>query len=136
MHIKGKRQLFDLAESVKFITSKFDELEKDRKEKEKIINNLKGEVSYLSEKLGKMEESIDAQQQYSRRNCLLLHGIEETKGEDTDNIVLEVFNDDMGLNISKSDLDRSHRIGNPKQKKNHDQSSLNLSDIMIEETYL
>ena len=136
MHIKGEKQLIDLAQSVQFITSKFDELEKDRKEKEKIINNLKGEVSYLSEKLGKLEESIDAQQQYSRRNCLLLHGIEETKGEDTDNIVLEVFNDDMGLNISKSDLDRSHRIGNPKQKKNHDQSSLNLSDIMIEETYL
>ena len=117
MHIKGEKQLVDLAESVKFMTSKFDELEKDRKEKEKIINNLKGEVSYLSEKLGKLEESIDAQQQYSRRNCLLLHGIEETKGEDTDDLVLEVLNDDMGLNISKTALDRSHRIGNPKTKK-------------------
>ena len=62
MHIKDKKQLIDLAESVKFITSKFDELEKDRKEKEKIINNLKGEVSYLSEKPWKMDESIDAQQ--------------------------------------------------------------------------
>ena len=62
MHTKDKKQLIDLAESVKFITSKFDELEKDRKEKEKIINNLKGEVSYLSEKLWKMDESIDAQQ--------------------------------------------------------------------------
>ena len=99
------------------MTSKFDELEKDRKEKEKIINNLKGEVSYLSEKLGKLEESIDAQQQYSRRNCLLLHGIEETKGEDTDDLVLEVLNDDMGLNISKTALDRFHRIGNRKTKK-------------------
>ena len=49
MHIKGEKQLVDLAESVKFMTSKFDELEKDWKEKEKIINNLKGEVSYLSE---------------------------------------------------------------------------------------
>ena len=117
MHIKGEKQLVDLAESVKFMTSKFDELEKDRKEKEKIINNLKGEVSYLSEKLGKLEESIDAQQQYSRRNCLLLHGIEETKGEDTDDLVLEVLNNDMGLNISKTALDRSHRIGNPKTKK-------------------
>ena len=99
------------------MTSKFDVLEKHRKEKEKIINNLKGEVSYLSEKLGKLEESIDAQQQYSRRNCLLLHGIEETKGEDTDNIVLEVLNNDMGLNISKTALDRSQRIGNPKINK-------------------
>ena len=42
------------------MTSKFDVLEKHWKEKEKIINNLKGEVSYLSEKLGKLEESIDA----------------------------------------------------------------------------
>ena len=59
--------------------------------KEKIINNLKGKVSYLSEKLRKMDESIDAQQQYSLRNCLLLHGIEETKDENIDNIVLEVL---------------------------------------------
>ena len=48
MHIKGEKQLVDLAGSVKFMTSKFDELEKDRKEKENIINNLKGELSYLS----------------------------------------------------------------------------------------
>ena len=52
VHIKGEKQLVDLAESVKFMTSKHDELEKDRKKKEKIINNSKGEVSYLSEKLG------------------------------------------------------------------------------------
>ena len=64
MHIKGEKQLIELAESVKFITSKFHELEKDQKEMEKIINNLKDEVSYLSEKLGKMEDSTDAQQQY------------------------------------------------------------------------
>ena len=117
MHIKGKKQLVDPAESVKFMTSKFDELQKDQKEKENIINNLKDKVSYLPEKIGKLEESIDAQQQYSRRNCLLLHDIEENKGEDTGNIVLEVLNNDMGLNISKTALDRCHRIGNPKTKK-------------------
>ena len=55
MHIKGEKQLVVPAESVKFMKSKFDELKKDRKEKEKIINNLKGEVIYLSKKLGKME---------------------------------------------------------------------------------
>ena len=81
MYIKGEKQLVDLAESVTFMTSKFDELEKDRKGKEKIINNLKGEVNCVSEKLGKLGESIEFQQQYSRRSCLLLHGIEETKGK-------------------------------------------------------
>ena len=116
MHIKSKKQLVNLAEPVKFITSKFDGLKKDRKEKEKKINNLKGEVSCLSEKLGKIEQSFDAQQ-YSQRNCSLLHGIEETKGEDTGNIVLEVLNNNMDLIISKSTLDRSHRISNPKSRK-------------------
>ena len=56
--------------------------------------------------------------------------------KDTDNIVLEVLNNDMGLNISKAAVDHSHRIGNPKIKKRHNQWSLNLSDIMIKETYL
>ena len=78
---------------------------------------MKGKASYLSEKLGKMEESIDAQKQYSQRNCLLLHGIEETKGEDTDNIVLEVLNNDLDLNILPTALECSHGIGNPKSKK-------------------
>ena len=78
---------------------------------------MEDKVSYLSEKLGKMEQSIDDQQQYSRRNCLLLHGIEETKGEDTDNIVLEVLNNDVGLNILKAAINRLHRIGNLNIKK-------------------
>ena len=99
------------------MTSNFDALKKDRKENEKKVNNLIGEVSYFSEKLGKIEEIIDAQQQYFQRNSLLLHDNEETKGEDTDNIVLESLKKNMDLNVLKSALDRSHRIGNPKSKK-------------------
>ena len=98
---------------------------------------MKGEVSYLSEKLGKLEESIDAQQQYSRRNCLLLHGTEETKGKDTDNIVLEVLNNDMGWNISKTAFDHSHWISNPKIKKRSWLITVKcVFNIMIEEMYL
>ena len=116
MHFKGKKQLFDLAEPVKFVKSKFDELDKGQKEKKKIINNFKGEVSYHSYKLGKMEESIDAQQQYSPRYFLSLYGIEETKVEDTDNVFLEALNNNMDFNISMTALDHSH-IGIPKIEK-------------------
>ena len=35
MHINGEKQLVDLAKSVKFMTSKVDELEKYRKKREK-----------------------------------------------------------------------------------------------------
>ena len=116
MHFKSKKQLFDLAERVKFMKSKFDKLDKDQKEKKRIINNLKGKVSYHSDKLGKMEESIDAQQQYSPRYFLSLYGIEETKVEDTDNVFLEALNNNMNLNISMTALDHSH-IGISKIKK-------------------
>ena len=32
-----------------------------------------------------LEESIDHQVQYSRRNCLLIHGMEQNSNEDTVN---------------------------------------------------
>ena len=35
MHIKGEKQLVNLSESVKIMSSKFDELEKDRKKRRK-----------------------------------------------------------------------------------------------------
>ena len=42
--IKGKCQLTDLAKGVDFITQKFDEYEKDRREKEAIIETLQNEL--------------------------------------------------------------------------------------------
>ena len=44
MHLKGEKQLIDPAQFVQLMASKFDDLEKDLKEKEKIINHLKGEA--------------------------------------------------------------------------------------------
>ena len=54
---------------------------------------------------------MDDQEQYSRRNCLVLHGIPETAKEKTDDIVIDTVNSKLGLSLSTSDLDRSHRIG-------------------------
>ena len=45
MGIKGEKQLIDLTSSVEFLTSKFDELENEIKEKDEFINSLQIEVS-------------------------------------------------------------------------------------------
>ena len=45
MQIKDDKQLIDLTSSVEFLTSKFHELEKERKEKDKLINSPQIEVS-------------------------------------------------------------------------------------------
>ena len=49
--IKGKKHLADLSESIKFMSNKFDEFEKERQEQKKVIEELRGEVSSLNEKL-------------------------------------------------------------------------------------
>ena len=66
--IKGEKQLADLSESIKFMSKKFDEFEKERKEQKKVIEQLRGEVFSLNEKLNGFTEQVDRQEQYSRRN--------------------------------------------------------------------
>ena len=45
MKIKSEKQLANLTQSVKLTSKKLDKFQKDRKEKEKIINGLKQEVN-------------------------------------------------------------------------------------------
>lgn len=116
--IKGERQLIDLTKSVKYISDQFDIYEKDRKEKEEIIKNLEEKVSYLSDTVTKLVKKADDQEQYSRRNCLLVHGLPETSRENTDDLVISMFKNEMDIEIFSDDIDRSHRIGKKKDDPN------------------
>ena len=80
--IKGAEQLTELTESVKFISEKFDKYEKERN-KDEIIEELKKENADLKEHPKDVEQNVDRQEQYSRRNCLLIHGIKEERNENT-----------------------------------------------------
>ena len=55
--IKGARNMEEVNESIKFINEKFEEMEADRKEKERQISDLKNEVKYLNEKVETMGRS-------------------------------------------------------------------------------
>ena len=63
---------------------KFDEFEKERQEQKKVIEELRGEVYFLNEKLHGFTEQVDRQEQYSRRNCFLIDGITEENQENTE----------------------------------------------------
>ena len=71
----------------------------------------KNEVKYLNEKVETMDRSLDRHEQYSRRNCLLIHGVKENEKEDTDEVVIEFFEKEMEEKLSANDIDRSHRLG-------------------------
>ena len=56
MQIKGDNQLIDLTSPVEFLTLKFDELERKRKEKDKLINSLQIEISSLKVEVKNLEK--------------------------------------------------------------------------------
>ena len=61
-----------------------------------------------------LENQLDYQEQYSRRNCILIHGITETQDENTDDISLRTINEHLELELPEKELDCTHRIRNPK----------------------
>ena len=58
-------------------------------------------------------EDLDEMEQCSRRSCLIFVGIEETGDipEDTDKVILDVCNTNLGLSLTQEAIDRSHCLG-------------------------
>ena len=76
-------------------------------------------------KVQSLEKKMDRQEQYSRRYCILIHGLKEEKCESTDDRVLELFREEVNEDILLVDLDRTHRIG----KKRHSNSKPGLVTV-------
>ena len=69
----------ELTKATDLISGKFDDYETERWEKDKIIKELESEVSDLNTSVKNLENQLDLEEQYSRRNCILIHGITETQ---------------------------------------------------------
>ena len=78
---------------------------------ERVTQELQQENKRLRERLDKLELAVDDQEQRNRNNCLMLHGILETDNENTDDIVLKVMSENLGLAIPIEHIQRSHRVG-------------------------
>ena len=109
--IKGEKQLSDLTDSVQVISDKFYEYEKGRKAKDELIVKLQRQFTELTDKVSNLSFHVDKQEQYSRRNCLLMHGVEENRIEDTDTLSIKMINEHLRLDIQPFDIDRADHIG-------------------------
>ena len=100
--IKGENQLNFLSEAMSCMTNKFDEYKRERLEKDKIIDIVKNDMFNMNEKIEKQEKIVgkQQQQQYLRRNCLLLHGIAEGERENTDALVFEALNEKIHVDFN------------------------------------
>ena len=71
----------------------------------------------MQDELEACKQKNDALEQYARRNTLELHGVPLTKGENTNDIAIDICAS-LGFNISFRDIDRSHRNGKGNRRRN------------------
>lgn len=79
------------------------------------LSILKGQLQLIKLHLQQVDNKLDEAEQYSRRNCLLLHGVPETPDEEPHAAAIAVLNGKLNAGLSIRDFDRAHRIGKPKR---------------------
>ena len=82
-----------------------------------MIKDLRQKVSSLKNEHEQLKSDVENQEQCSRRNCVLVHGIPKEQGEGSDSIVLNAINEHLEEELTEDDIERAHRVGKPKQNK-------------------
>ena len=96
----------------------------------RLINKLSErdkEISDLRNENEELREELDELQQYSRKPSIRVYGIPESEDEDTDRLLLQLFNKRMQLQppVQLQEIEISHRVGrNPNGVQPPDQPSL------------
>ena len=78
------------------------------------VVELESRVTKLENHVAKLEESIDENNQYGRRESLIVSGElvpMEVSGEDCRNVVIDLFRINLRLNMQPNDISTAHRIG-------------------------
>ena len=101
------------------LNDRIQSLEELKSVNENITSTLQNENTRLNNVIVKLEDKLDDNEQRNRNQCLLFHGISETSGENTDDLVVEIINKALEMrNFNFEDIQRSHRLG---QTKNDNQ---------------
>ena len=76
------------------------------------------QVGTFQQQLNGFTKQVDRQEQYSRQNCLLIHGTTERNQENTDDQTLEISTEELDIELTQSELDWTHRIGKNDKRSN------------------
>ena len=113
-----REELKEMKESIRKMTelterneSRILTLENENDSKTTRIDELEKSLNMQNELITKLQHKSNEAEQYSRRNCVRLFGVHETKGENTDDVMIRVAKDKLGVELRVEDIDRSHRTG-------------------------
>ena len=84
---------------------------------------MENRIEILEDEKESQGKEIDDLEQYSGRNCLLLHGVVETNAECTNDIIIiiQTCAEELGIDVKQEYLERSHRLGKVKRNGNKSQ---------------
>ena len=76
------------------------------------VTAMEGKLTALDSNNKALSDEIYALEQYSRRNCLLFHGVPEAETDaDTTDSVISLCQGKLDVNVTRELVDRSHRLG-------------------------
>ena len=96
---------------VQVLSTRVNELESFKAVNEQVTPELKTENKRLQVRLGNLPDVVDDHEHRNINICLLLHGVEEMDGENTDDMVLKIINERLELPMVLENIQRSHRLG-------------------------
>ena len=67
--------------------------------------------SQLEASVKSLTDDLDDLQQYSRRTCLLIHGVAEEESENVEAKVFDVIKKEVKADLETKDVSRTHRLG-------------------------
>ena len=112
------------------LSQRVDCLESEKSVQATVNTKLHEENDRLWKEINKIKCRVDDNEQRSRNQCLLIHGITEMEKENTDNLVIGVISEDVGIPIAIEDIQRSHRLG-PFKNKNRNTRSTKPRPIIV-----
>ena len=89
--IKGEQHLMVLNKTETLMSKKFDEYKREKVEREKIMKEMQRGIKDMSATIQYFKDSLDRQEQYFRRNCLLIYGLPENRNGNINQIVIEAL---------------------------------------------
>ena len=83
-------------------------------------------LQQISELKMEYQLKMDEDEQYSKRNCLIITEVNEQEGEDTDGVVLDIFEIKLNICLDIFQVDRSHPLNEPKRSESDNSQVIRL----------
>lgn len=114
------RRLSLLEKTVENQAAKIALLESTVALKSSTIDALKTHIDSLEARVSTSEPRIEALEQYGRRTSLRIHGVKSVDDESDEDVVkvVEKVAQQIGVDISRDDIFRAHRVGKEKKLDN------------------